>query len=84
MERGGEFDLNDIAWFNGGLFDGRRALPLNEDDIGLLGEAASLDWSLIDPSIFGTLFERFLDPDKRSQISTIVRLRLINDWKFAR
>ena len=29
--------------------------------------AASLDWSLIDPTIFGTLFEPFLDPDKRAQ-----------------
>src|SRR5579871_2002169 len=68
MESGGDFDLNDIAWFNGGLFDGRRALPLDDGDIGLLVAAASLDWSLIDPSIFGTLFERFLDPDKRAQI----------------
>ncbi|UFX46437.1 MULTISPECIES: class I SAM-dependent DNA methyltransferase [Bradyrhizobium] len=68
MESGGEFDLNDIAWFNGGLFDGRRALPLDASDIGLLVAAGSLDWSLIDPTIFGTLFERFLDPDKRAQI----------------
>jgi hypothetical protein len=68
MESGGDFDLNDIAWFNGGLFDGRRALRLDEGDIGLLVAAGSLDWSLIDPSIFGTLFERFLDPDKRAQI----------------
>lgn len=68
MESGGDFDLNDIAWFNGGLFDGRRALPLDAGDIGLLVAAGSLDWSLIDPSIFGTLFERFLDPDKRAQI----------------
>ncbi|WP_198028760.1 class I SAM-dependent DNA methyltransferase [Mesorhizobium sp. WSM3626] len=68
MERGGEFDLTEIAWFNGGLFDGRRALPLDEGDIGLLIAADSLDWSLIDPTIFGTLFERFLDPDKRAQI----------------
>lgn len=68
MESGGDFDLNDIAWFNGGLFDGRRALPLDDGDIGLLIAAGSLDWSLIDPSIFGTLFERFLDPDKRAQI----------------
>jgi hypothetical protein len=30
--------------------------------------AGSLDWSLIDPTIFGTLFERLLDPDKRAQI----------------
>ncbi|MEI9803320.1 MAG: class I SAM-dependent DNA methyltransferase [Pseudolabrys sp.] len=68
MESGGEFDLNDIAWFNGGLFDGRRALSLDEGDIGLLVAAGNLDWSLIDPTIFGTLFERFLDPDKRAQI----------------
>lgn len=68
MECGGEFDLTDIAWFNGGLFDGRRALRLDDSDIGLLVAADSLDWSLIDPTIFGTLFERFLDPEKRSQI----------------
>lgn len=68
METGGEFDLTDIAHFNGGLFDGRRALPLDSGDIGLLQAAASLDWSQIDPTIFGTLFERFLDPDKRKQI----------------
>lgn len=68
MERGGEFDLTDIAWFNGGLFDGRRALRLDDGDIGLLVAADSLDWGLIDPTIFGTLFERFLDPEKRAQI----------------
>lgn len=68
MEQGGEFDLTDIAHFNGGLFDGRRALPLDHGDIELLIDAGGLDWSLIDPTIFGTLFERFLDPDKRAQI----------------
>ncbi len=68
MEKGGDFDLEDIAHFNGGLFDGRGALPLEEGEIGLLFAAASLDWALIDPTIFGTLFERFLDPDKRAQI----------------
>jgi hypothetical protein len=68
MEKGGEFDLTDIAHFNGGLFDGRRALQLDFGEIGLLFAATSLDWSLTDPTIFGTLFERFLDPDKRAQI----------------
>jgi type II restriction/modification system DNA methylase subunit YeeA len=68
MESGGEFDLTEIAWFNGGLFDGQRALSLDSGDIGLLQAAASLDWSLIDPTIFGTLFERFLDESKRAQI----------------
>ncbi len=31
-------------------------------------KAATLDWSEIDPSIPGTLFERGLDPDKRAQL----------------
>lgn len=68
MEDGGEYDLTDIAHFNGGLFDGRRALRLESGEIGLLQAASSLDWSQIDPTIFGTLFERFLDPEKRGQI----------------
>ena len=48
------------------MVDGRCRLI--SGDIGLLQAAASLDWSQIDPTIFGTLFERFLDPDKRAQI----------------
>jgi type II restriction/modification system DNA methylase subunit YeeA len=68
MEKGGRFGLEKIAFFNGGLFDGRPPLRLESGDIGLLIAAASLDWSQIDPTIFGTLFERFLDPDKRAQI----------------
>ena len=68
MEKGGDFDLTDIAWFNGGLFDGRQALPLDAGDINLLQSAAMFDWSQIDPTIFGSLFERFLDTDKRGQI----------------
>jgi hypothetical protein len=67
-KKGGEVGLTRIAYFNGGLFDGRRALPLDSGDVDLLITAGSLDWSLIDPTIFGTLFERFLDPKKRGQI----------------
>jgi hypothetical protein len=68
MEKGGEFDLTEIRWFNGGLFDGRRALRLDHVELGLLRALHSFRWDLIDPTIFGTLFERFLDPDKRAQI----------------
>ncbi len=68
MATGGIYALEDILEFNGGLFDGRPPLALEFNEIGLLFAAASLDWSLIDPTIFGTLFERFLDPDKRAQI----------------
>jgi hypothetical protein len=37
-------------------------------DITELRNAAALNWSAIDVSIFGTLFERGLDPAKRSQL----------------
>lgn len=67
-DRGGEVDFTPVAWFNGGLFDNAFALPLEGEDIAILQRAAALEWGEIDPSIFGTLFERGLDPDKRSQL----------------
>ena len=68
MEKGGVHGVEEIAHFNGGLFDGRRALELDHGDIDLLVALGSMEWDQIDPTIFGTLFERFLDPDKRAQI----------------
>jgi type II restriction/modification system DNA methylase subunit YeeA len=68
MKAGGEFGLDNILHFNGGLFDDDEALPLDADSLDILREIARQDWSSIDPTIFGTLFERFLDPDKRAQI----------------
>jgi type II restriction/modification system DNA methylase subunit YeeA len=68
MRVGGEYGLEHILHFNGGLFDTDEALPLDADSLDILRAIAKQDWSSIDPSIFGTLFERFLDPDKRTQI----------------
>jgi hypothetical protein len=54
---------------------------LSEPDVGALKAASALNWSAIDATIFGTLFERGLDPAKRSQLGaqftdtgTILRL----------
>ena len=66
--KGGLVGFEPVAWFNGGLFDDDAALPLERDEIEAALKAAALDWSEIDPSILGTLFERGLDPDKRSQL----------------
>lgn len=68
MKKGGVFGTHVIEWFNGGLFDSSDAVPLEVDDIRELLSVAGLDWSAIEPSIFGTLFERGLDPSKRAQI----------------
>ena len=68
MATGGLVGFDSVAWFNGGLFDDDVALPLEKSEIETTLDAAALDWSEIDPSILGTLFERGLDPDKRSQL----------------
>ena len=68
MKSGGVVGFERVEYFNGGLFDDDRTLPLTEADIKRTLEVARLDWSNIDPSIMGTLFERGLDPDKRSQL----------------
>jgi type II restriction/modification system DNA methylase subunit YeeA len=68
MATGGDLDFTPIEWFNGGLFTDEHALPLTVGDIDDLHSAAKRDWSQIDPSILGTLFERGLDPAKRSQL----------------
>ena len=68
MATGGLVGFESVAWFNGGLFDDDLALPLEQSEIKTTLDAAALDWSEIDPSILGTLFERGLDPDKRSQL----------------
>ena len=68
MKSGGTVGFEAVEWFNGGLFDSDDTLPLTWEDIDDLIRATTLDWSDIDPSILGTLFERGLDPDKRSQL----------------
>lgn len=68
MKDGGRVGFEHVDWFNGGLFDDDTAIPLDGDDILLMQRVSNLNWSEIDTSIFGTLFERGLDPDKRSQL----------------
>lgn len=68
MQTGGPFGNEVVDWFNGGLFDSDDSLPLSLDQIRIVRDLARLDWSQIEPAIFGTLFERGLDPDKRSQL----------------
>ncbi len=68
MAKGGLYGLDRVEWFNGSLFKDDVVLPLNKDDLKILEDAAGMNWSAIEPAIFGTLFERGLDPNKRSQL----------------
>jgi hypothetical protein len=68
MATGGDFGLETIRHFNGSLFNDPTVIDLTPEDVKRIRTAAALDWSAVDPSIFGTLFERGLDPAKRSQL----------------
>jgi len=97
MRRGGLYGPDDIPWFNGGLFQRIDVPRLEIIDITELRNAAALNWRDIDVSIFGTLFERGLDPAKRSQLgahytdpATIARIiepiitrPLLQKWELA-
>jgi len=67
MAHGGDFGNLEIQHFNGGLFADADVIDQSPLEIRELHDAALKNWSAVDPSIFGTLFERMLDPNKRSQ-----------------
>lgn len=62
------FGEHDIYYFNGGLFADDEVFDLDWRDLGVLNAAAALDWSQVEPAIFGTLFERSLNRAKRPQV----------------
>ena len=68
MAVGGHFMYRDIPYFNGQLFEDLRVEELSYEALLKLEEVANLNWRSVEPSIFGTLFERSLDPSKRAQL----------------
>jgi len=83
--------------FNGGLFAHTQSLPMTAAQLKLLLDAAKCDWSNVEPTIFGTLLERALDPVDRQKlgahftpreyIERLVRPTVIEplraDWEIA-
>lgn len=68
MQVGGEVAYEVIARFNGGIFATVDVLPLTADELAELLRAAELHWGSVEPAIFGTLFERSLDPAQRRKL----------------
>ena len=68
MESGGYVNYQEIPRVNGGLFRTIQPLELAPAELATLAEAARLDWSSVEPAIFGTLFERSLDPGSRAKL----------------
>ncbi len=75
----GRFGTTRIPWFNGGLFDDDSVIPLNMLQIRELRDAAQLDWTFVEPAIFGTLFEKGLDPEKREAMAGLFDVVVAKD-----
>jgi hypothetical protein len=54
--------------FNGYLFKDHEAIPIDGDEFEVLIQAATADWTLVEPAIFGTLLERALNPKERAKL----------------
>ncbi len=70
MDKGGEFFLEKIPYFNGNLFADVKPLALTHHEIDVIKEVSRFNWRDVDPSILGTLFERGVDPAKGREVGT--------------
>jgi type II restriction/modification system DNA methylase subunit YeeA len=68
MAKGGLYGSHKIRHFNGHLFEEATVFELNEHELAILAQAAEADWQYIQPAIMGTLFERALEEEQRSQL----------------
>ena len=98
MATGGFSGADAIAHFNGDLFNVVDTVKLSTVALQRLGEACAQNWRDIEPSIFGTLFERALDASKRAQtgahytgaddielvVEPVVMTPLRREWEMVR
>jgi hypothetical protein len=68
MDQGKRFGHWRLLRFNGHFFRDAEVLPLTRADIAVLHQAAQADWRQVEPTIFGTLLTRALDPRERHRL----------------
>ena len=68
MDEGARFGLRKLLRFNGHFFKDRSTIQLTREDLVALRRAAEADWQHVEPSIFGTLLTRALDPVERHRL----------------
>lgn len=61
--KGGKY--KGIKYFNGGIFKQIDAFDLKPHELGLLFDAATENWSRVQPPIFGTLFQSSMGKEER-------------------
>jgi len=68
MRSGGRFGAKQIAHFNGELFDDDDVPEeVTAKEIIALRKLDAMNWADVEPAIFGTLFERILDANKKER-----------------
>lgn len=69
MDRGGYSRVfgHQIRPFNGSLYATNAVMSVTAHELDLLCDAASCDWSAVEPAIFGALMEQALAPDERKE-----------------
>ena len=87
--RGGRFQ--GVAYFNGGLFTAIDPIELKKDELLVMMDAASENWSKVAPPIFGTLFQSSMDEEQRhaygahftseADIQKVVRPTIVRPWR---
>ena len=76
MQDGGEFNMRHIPHFNGRLFEDTDVPEeITTKEILELAELDRMNWSDVEPSIFGTLFVRILDPGDRRKLGAVYTSR---------
>ena len=86
---GGRF--KGVDYFNGGLFAHPARIELMEDEVAILREASTSNWSKVRPEIFGTIFEHSLGAVERhafgahfthpTDIMKIVGPTIVDPWR---
>lgn len=85
---GGRF--KEVPYFNGGLFANPARIELMPEELELLRDASKYDWKMVQPEIFGTLFQHSMGAKERramgahfthpADIMKIVGPTIVDPW----
>ena len=84
MAGGGLFGADEVAHFNGDLFNTTETVEFSLNALYLLNQAAEKDWRNIEPSIFGTLFERASTLPSAPSLALTTPARTTSAWWWSR
>ena len=83
--------LKGVRYFNGGLFSTVEAIELTGGELSDLYDAATQDWSQVNPAVFGTIFQHSMGKEARhafgahytseADIMKVVNPTIVRPWR---